>query len=84
LKRREEGSVKSVYDELSEKAAREPKVTRRNEPRVDIGLLLMNYRDDLRDLWSAADSCARSMGELVPADLRDAVERLRPLYGERP
>jgi hypothetical protein len=75
--------VKSVYDELSERAAREPRPTRRNGPRVDIGLLLMNYRDDLRDLWSAADSCARTMGEGAPEDLRTAVEKLRPFYGER-
>jgi hypothetical protein len=76
--------VKSVYDELSEKAARGPGPTKRNGPRVDIGLLLMNYRDDLRDLWSAAESCARTMGDGAPADLRAAVEKLRPFYGERP
>lgn len=76
--------MKSVYDELSEKAAREPRPTKRNGPRVDIGLLLMNYRDDLRDLWSAADRCARSMGDSAPADLRAAADKLRPFYGERP
>jgi hypothetical protein len=76
--------VKSVYDELSGKAERGPSPTRRNGPRTDIGLLLMNYRDDLRDLWVAADACARSMGEDAPEDLRRAVEKLRPFYGERP
>jgi hypothetical protein len=40
--------VKSVYDELREKAERGTSPTRRNGPKIDIGLLLMNYRDDLR------------------------------------
>jgi hypothetical protein len=76
--------VKSVYEELSGKAERGTSLTRRNGPKIDIGLLLMNYRDDLRDLWIAADACARSMGEDAPELLRAAVERLRPFYGERP
>jgi hypothetical protein len=76
--------VKSVYDELSGKAESAPSLTRRNGPRIDMGLLLMNYRDDLRDLWGAADRCAKSMGELAPEELRRAVEKLRPFYGERP
>lgn len=75
--------MKSVYDELSGKAERAASPTRRNGPRTDIGLLLMNYRDDLRDLWMAADSCARSLGEGAPEGLRAAIEKLRPFYGER-
>ncbi len=75
--------MKSLYDELRDKAERATSPTRRNGPRIDIGLLLMNYRDDLRDLWIAADRCARSWGEDAPEDLLAAVEKLRPFYGER-
>jgi hypothetical protein len=75
--------VKSVYDELSEKLMQDPRLTRRGGPRIDIGLLLWNYRDDLRELWAAADRCARAKGVEAEEDLRAAVERLRPFFGER-
>jgi hypothetical protein len=74
----------SLYDELSEKLKKDPRLTKNLGPRTDIGLLLFNFKDDLRDLWLAAD---RALGPENPGadeELRAAVEKLRPLFGERP
>jgi hypothetical protein len=73
----------SVYDELSAKielgGARGP----RDGARRDLGLVVFAERDALRDLWKAAEASARSPGAAVSEELRAAVERLRPLFGER-
>lgn len=76
----------SLYDELCEKLRRDPRLTRRGGPRVDLSLLLFNARDDLRDLWDAAAAVvteARQEGRDPPAPLVTAVERLREIFGER-
>ncbi|PKL24184.1 MAG: hypothetical protein CVV47_10565 [Spirochaetae bacterium HGW-Spirochaetae-3] len=75
--------MKSVYDELGERLAREPSVTKRSGPRQDIGILLFAERDAIADLWKAAARRVDSGGGSQDEDLRDAVERLRPLFGER-
>jgi hypothetical protein len=73
----------SLFDDLSDRLRKDPRLTRRGGPRADLGLLLFNARDDLRDLWAAAERCAR--GEAGAGDaLGAAVERLRPIFGERP
>lgn len=72
----------SLYDDLSGKLQKDPGLTKRGGARYDLGLLLFNARDSLRELWKAADSevtNARSEGELLEA----AVEKLRPIFGER-
>lgn len=73
--------MKSVYEELSDRLAQEPSVTRRAGPRQDIGVLLFSQRDDIAALWKAADRSVRGLAE--PGELSGAVERLRSLFGER-
>ena len=46
--------MKSLYDELSEKLAKDPSLSRRGGPRADIGMLLFSERDAIRALWHAA------------------------------
>ena len=75
--------MNSLYDELSEKLNKDPRLTKRGGPRADIGILLFSERDSLRDLWKAADRYARLQDSEAVADLRSSVEKLRPLFGER-
>lgn len=72
----------SLFRELSEKLARDPRLTRRGGPRVDLGLLLFGARDDLEALWRCADELVQA--KTAPAPLVSAVEALRPIFGERP
>ena len=72
----------SLFDDLSEKLAKDPRLTKRGGPRVDLSLLLFNARDSVRDLWIAASRCADGQTD-APDDLRDALEKLRPIFGER-
>ncbi len=75
--------MSSLYDELSEKLARDPRLTRRGGARYDLGLLLFNARDALYQLWRAADRQVVS-GDARPSDdLRDVIEKLRPIFGDR-
>ncbi len=73
--------MKSIYDDLAERLALDPSVARRTGPRQDIGILLFSQRDDIAALWKAADRSLRGLAE--PGELSGAVERLRPLFGER-
>jgi len=78
--------MKSLYDELAAKMERDPSLIKRSGPRQDIGLLLFAERDKIDQLWKAAERRVRledsgGPGEL--AELKEAVERLRPLFGER-
>ncbi|GAB4292254.1 MAG: hypothetical protein Kow0067_19050 [Coriobacteriia bacterium] len=74
--------MRSLYEELSEKLSHDPRLLKRGGPRVDLSLLLFNARDEIRELWDAADrSAAGDEGALH--DLREAVEALRPIFGER-
>ena len=75
--------MNSLYDELSERLKKDPRLTRRGGPRVDIGLLLLSNRDALRDLWIAAEKSERLRDPESSVTLQNAVERLRPLFGER-
>jgi hypothetical protein len=71
----------SLYDEVAARLAEDPRLTKKGTARVDLNLLLFNARDDLRALWSAADASVQRGA--VDDELREAVERLRPLFGER-
>ena len=75
--------MSSLYDDLSEKLKKDPRLTKRGGARYDLGLLLFNARDSLRELWEAADRYTRSRDTEDLGDLRNAVEKLRPLFGER-
>jgi hypothetical protein len=70
----------SVYDELAEKIRRDPRMTARNGARQDLGILLFSRKEDIAALWKAAAQGPAGDGE----ELRSAVEKLRPLFGERP
>jgi hypothetical protein len=76
--------VISLYDELLEKIRADPSLTRRGGPRVDLGMMLLAEREALGELWKAAARCAASDDAAALAQLRAAVDRLRPLFGERP
>lgn len=71
----------SLFDELSEKLQRDPRLTKKGGPRVDLSLLLFNARDQVRALWLAADEQRRAQ-KGTPA-LDAAVEALRPIFGSR-
>lgn len=76
----------SLYDDLSEKLKKDPRLTKKGGARFDLSLLLFNARDSLRELWEAAESevtRARSEGHHPPERLEAAVEKLRPIFGER-
>ena len=76
----------SLYDDLSAKLKKDPRVTKRGGARYDIGLLLFNARDSLRELWDAAEIevTKAKKEDYYPAELLEAaVEKLRPIFGER-
>jgi hypothetical protein len=73
----------SIYDELSEKIEQNSSRGARDGARRDLGLLLFAEREALDDLWKAADRCAHLLDSAATDDLRIAVEKLRPLFGER-
>lgn len=73
--------MKSLFDELSEKLAKDPRLTKRGGPRVDLSLLLFNAREHVRALWLAADALSRE-NKGSPA-LDAAVDALRPIFGAR-
>ena len=73
----------SLYDDLSEKLKKDPRLTKRGGARYDLGLLLFNARDSLHELWDAAERYTRSGDAEALGELHAAVEKLRPLFGER-
>lgn len=78
--------MSSLFDELSEKLKQDPRLTRRGGPRFDLSLLLFNARESIHELWVAAEqevTQARSQGQRPPEALEAAVEKLRPIFGER-
>jgi hypothetical protein len=75
--------MNSLHDELSEKLTKDPRLARRGGPRVDIGWLLLSNRVALRDLWIAAERSERLRDVESLVALQNAVEKLRPLFGER-
>ena len=78
--------MSSLYDDLCEKLKKDPRLTKRGGPRFDISLLLFNARDSLRELWEAADTDlteARREGHHPSERLEAAVEKLRPIFGEK-
>jgi hypothetical protein len=75
--------MRSLYDDLSEKLKQDPRLTKRGGARFDMSLLLFNSREDLSLLWLAADRYLRSGVDADLGDLHNAVEKLRPIFGER-
>ena len=78
--------MSSLYDDLCEKLKKDPRLTKRGGARFDLSLLLFNARDSLRELWETADSEvaeAKSTGRPPSERLEDAVEKLRPIFGEK-
>lgn len=76
----------SLFEELDAKVKREPRLTKVNMARVDLSLLLFNARDDVRALWLAADqelARTRQQGRTVDDALEKAVDKLRPIFGQR-
>jgi hypothetical protein len=73
----------SLYDELSEKIERDPRIASKNGARRDLGILLFSKRDDIDALWKAAERLLPAIGSEESAELRAAVEKLKPLFGER-
>jgi len=75
--------MSSLYNDLAEQLQKDPRLTKRGGARYDLGLLLFNARDSLRQLWAAADRYIQFRDNAALGDLHDAVEKLRPLFGER-
>jgi hypothetical protein len=81
--------VISIYDELSAKIASSTARGPRDGARRDLGLLLFTDRDKICELWKAAERCATLLdaeatdeSEAI-VELCEAVEKLRPFFGER-
>ena len=75
--------MKSIYEELAGKIRKDPSLIKRSGPRQDLGLLLFNEREAIDSLWKAAERCGRCPDAGALGELGKAVERLRPLFGER-
>ncbi|MGE5527600.1 MAG: hypothetical protein ACM3X6_00455 [Patescibacteria group bacterium] len=73
----------SLYRDLAEKIKQDPRLTKRGGARFDLSLLLFNAGDSLCGLWEAADRYLQSRDGAALDGLRDAVEKLRPIFGER-
>jgi len=74
----------SLFDELNDKVRKDPRLTKLNMARADLGLLLFNARDTICELWKAAEAeVATATREGRNAPLAAAVEKLRPIFGER-
>lgn len=65
----------SLYENLAEKLKREGTGSRLGGARADISILLFNHREAIQELWLAAD-------EGKSDRLAEAVDSLRPLFGE--
>ena len=74
--------MRSLYDDLTEKPEKDPRLTKRGGPRFDLSLLLFNARGSLRELWQASGRCTRACDGEVLHDLIDVAEKLRPIFGE--
>lgn len=75
--------MKSLYEEVSERLAKDPRLTKRGGVRFDMSLLLFNSRDAINELWIAADRYIQSRDGDDSSELRNAVEKLRSVFGER-
>ena len=78
--------MKSLYDELMDKLKQDPRLTKPSVARFDLGLLLFNAGDALRELWIAAEvelATERQEGRTPSPQLEAAVEKLRPIFGAR-
>ena len=73
----------SLFDDLNARIARNPGLTKKSVARFDMTLLLFNHRDDLCALWQAADRLGAAHDEATARELAAAVDRLRPIFGER-
>ncbi|MCO5202861.1 MAG: hypothetical protein M9925_14285 [Chloroflexi bacterium] len=72
----------SLYEDLARKLSANPGPSRGGGPRFDISVLLFNSRGALNELWLAADRHVRVPNSGSTAALREAVEALRPLFGD--
>jgi len=72
-----------LYDDLSVKLKEDPRLTKRGGARYDLGMLLFDFRGPIRAQWDAADRFVRSRDPEALGDLQVAVDKLRPLFGER-
>lgn len=78
--------MNSLYEDLTEKLRKDPRLSKRGGARYDLSLLLFNARESVRELWDAAESelaAARSEARRPSESLEAAVEKLRPIFGER-
>lgn len=75
----------SLFTELNDRIAADPRLNRRGGPRVDLSMLLFNARDDIEALWDAATQVldAESSESEHAVRLQAAVESLRPIFGDR-
>jgi len=76
----------SLYTELAARVKADPRLTHHTVARADLGMLLFNAGDALSELWLAAEAeLAAAAAEDRPAlaRLQAAVDKLRPLFGER-
>jgi hypothetical protein len=75
--------MKSIIDELLDKISLDPSLIKRSGPRQDLGLLLFNERAAINQLWKAAERRSLDDSPEAGSELRAAVDKLRPLFGDR-
>ena len=73
----------SLCDELLERIRQDPRVTKRGGARQDLGLLLFSRREELNELWKAAEREVLNPSAEARAELGAALGRLKALFGER-
>lgn len=76
--------MSSLYQTLNEKIAAAPKGRKKPLSLFDLTLLLFNARAELAALWEASHAVGVSPDPDRLETLKQRVDALRPLFGERP
>jgi hypothetical protein len=75
--------MSSLFDELCKRIGSQPKLTKRKSAYFDLSMLLFNSREDIGSLWKAADLYLHEPTIQAQQALKEAVEKLRPIFGQQ-
>ncbi|MBN1154590.1 hypothetical protein JXB12_06660 [candidate division KSB1 bacterium] len=73
----------SLFEELSAKLIKNPRLSSRSGARYDMILLLFNARDAIYELWKSADRYLQTSDADALAHIQENVEKLRSIFGAR-